>query len=284
MTPYDGRLCALGEGPMWHPERKQLFWFDIHGHRLLSRDGEEERSWGFDEPVSAAGWIDHDNLLVASSSGLLRFDLVSGRSETVAPLEADRPETRSNDGRADPHGGFWIGTMGKTAELGLGAIHRFYRGEMRTLFPAITISNAIAFHPDGETACFADTATRIIRRVRLDSDGWPKGDSTPWIDLRATGENPDGAVFNAEGHLWVALWGSGCVARFSPEGARVEDLKLPVPQPSCPAFGGEGLDRLFVTSAREDMDDDALAAAPQSGAVFTAPVDVAGIPEHKVLL
>ncbi|MEM8957461.1 MAG: SMP-30/gluconolactonase/LRE family protein [Pseudomonadota bacterium] len=284
MKLYDERLCALGEGPLWHPERGQLFWFDIHGHCMLGRDGDEEQRWDFDKPVSAAGWINRDTLLVASSSGLLRLDLVSGCADPVASLESDRPETRSNDGRADPYGGFWIGTMGRKAEPGIGAIHRYYRGEVRTLFRGITISNAIAFHPEGDMASFADTRTRVIQRVRLGADGWPVGDPTPWIDLRAVGENPDGAVFDAEGHLWVALWGSGCVVRFSDEGTRIEELKLPVPQPSCPTFGGDGVQTLFVTSAREDMEDSALAAAPQSGAVFSAPTDVPGLPEHKVLL
>lgn len=284
MTLHDTRLCALGEGPLWHPERGQLFWFDIHGHRLLSRDGDVALDWPFEMAVSAAGWVDRDTLLVASSTGLFQFDLTTGRSAPVAKLEADRPETRSNDGRADPHGGFWIGTMGNNAEPGLGAIHRYYRGDLRTIFDPVDIPNAIAFHPDGETACFTDTATRIIQKVQLAPEGWPKGDPEPWIDLRASSEHPDGAVFDAEGHLWVALWGAGRVARFAPDGTRVGEMRLPAPHSSCPAFGGDGLGTLFVTSARADLDAHALAEAPLSGAVFTALTDVAGVAEHRVIL
>lgn len=284
MTPYDMRLCVLGEGPLWHPEREQLFWFDVHGHRLLSRDGPQELSWQFDASVSAAGWVDHDTLLVASDTQLVRFDIASGRSEPVTELEADLPETRSNDGRADPFGGFWIGTMGKRAEPGQGAVYRYYRGELRQLFDRLTIPNAIAFHPGGRMASFADTPARVIRRVELGPEGWPTAEPKDWIDLRAAGQNPDGAVFDAKGHLWVALWGAGRVARFGPDGARVDELTLPVPQPSCPAFGGDGLDQLFVTSAREDLDKDALLAAPDSGAVFTTRPGVAGLPEHQVIL
>ena len=283
-TVFDATQCHLGEGPLWHPLRKQLYWFDIVQFQLHTREDGAPRTWQIEEQVSAAGWIDAARLLIASETRLFAFDLTSGASEDVCALEADTPATRSNDGRADPWGGFWIGTMGRQAEPGFGAIHRYYRGEVRTLFRGITISNAIAFHPEGDMASFADTRTRVIQRVRLGADGWPVGDPAPWIDLRATGENPDGAVFNAEGKLWVALWGSGCVARFSDEGTRFGQLKLPVPQPSCPTFGGDGVQSLFVSSAREDMEDSALTAAPQSGAVVSAPTDVPGLPEHKVLL
>ena len=139
-TLFDARTCALGEGPLWHPERGQLFWFDILGKTLLSRQGDKTLSWRFDECVSAAGWIDRDTLLVASETALWRFDLNGAERSLVVPLEADQPLTRSNDGRADPWGGFWIGTMGFNAERGAGAIYRYYKGALRQLFAEITIS------------------------------------------------------------------------------------------------------------------------------------------------
>ena len=164
MTPFDDHLCTLGEGPLWHPERGALFWFDILSHRLFIREGDTEQHWDFDTYVSAAGWIDDTTLLVASAEALLRFDIATGMSETVAPLEADNPVTRSNDGRADPWGGFWIGTMGIKAEPGAGAIYRYYRGELRALHSPISISNAICFSPDLAFAYFTDTPTNIVMR------------------------------------------------------------------------------------------------------------------------
>ena len=109
---FDDRSCSLGEGPLWHPLRNQLFWFDIIGKKLLSVDAEGPKSWQFDEFVSAAGWVDIDTLLVASASGLWRFNLTTGDRSLVCHLEHNNAVTRSNDGRADPWGGFWIGTMG----------------------------------------------------------------------------------------------------------------------------------------------------------------------------
>ncbi len=114
-------------------------------------------------------------LLIASESSLFRFNLVTGEQWTLAALEAEKPDTRSNDGRADPQGGFWIGTMGKKAEPGMGAIWRFYRGELRKLFPGISIPNSICFTPDGRTAHFSDSAQRKVMRVALDAEGWPVG-------------------------------------------------------------------------------------------------------------
>jgi len=116
MTPYDTRQCLLGEGALWHPLRQELFWFDILNRQLHSK----RQSWELPELSSAAGWIDRDTLFVATETRLARFDLKNGQVTTVAQLEAESPGTRSNDGRADPWGGFWIGTMGKAAEQNSG--------------------------------------------------------------------------------------------------------------------------------------------------------------------
>jgi len=165
MSIFDDTICSLGEGPLWHPERQSFFWFDIIEKRLYG----EGQTRQFDEHVSAAGWVDHDTLLIASESQLFTYDLETNTQEHVAPLEQDNAITRSNDGRADPYGGFWIGTMGKAAERGAGAIYRYYRGAVETLYTDITVSNAICFSPDGTFAHYTDTPTRQMagRKVRV---------------------------------------------------------------------------------------------------------------------
>ncbi len=277
---FDARPCLLGEGPLWHPERQELFWFDIVGKRLLSRSATRSDEWQFDEHVSAAGWVDADTLLIASETGLWEFDIESGEREPVVALEADRPETRSNDGRADPQGGFWIGTMGKEGQDGLGGIHRYYKGELRTLITGIAISNAICFAPDGRTAYYTCTKTKVIMRVALDAEGWPTGDAEPHIDLTAEGLNPDGAVVDAEGYLWNAQWGAARVARYTPEGVFDRAIEVGGLHSSCPAFGGPDLNALFVTTAREGIAD----PAPTDGLVYVAEAGVTGQQEHQVIL
>lgn len=281
---FDARACDLGEGPLWHPERDQLFWFDILGQKLLSRQGETALDWSFDRPVSAAGWIDRDTLLVAGAGALLRFDIASGDHEPICPLDADRPGNRSNDGRADPWGGFWIGTMGRGGELKAGAIWRYYRGELRRLFGDITIPNAICFAPDGSFAHFADTRDRIVWRQRLGTDGWPVGEREIFLDLRADGANPDGAVCDSEGHLWLARWGGASVARYRPDGRCDRVLEVSATQTTCPAFGGPDLATLYITSAREGLPPDRVATEPQHGATYRIATPFRGQREHAVLL
>lgn len=275
---FDDRQCTLGEGPLWHPERSQLFWFDILNRQLLSRENGAPRAWQFDEYVSAAGWVSRNELLIASQTQLFLFDLETESSRKLCDLEVDKAITRSNDGRADPKGGFWIGTMGINAEPGAGAIYRYYKGELRKLYGGITISNAICFAPDGSTACFSDTATQTIQKVALDADGWPAGAPELFVDLGPEDLNPDGAVIDSEGHLWNAQWGANRVARYTPDGSFVEAIAFPANQVSCPAFGGAGLQTLYATTAADGLDGEA------DGKTYSVDVDVRGQSEHRVVL
>ena len=281
---FDDRICDLGEGPLWHPLRQQLYWFDITGKRLLTRATEGPQEWHFPEMVSAAGWVSRDELLIASETALFRFNLVSGARSTVASLESHDPLTRSNDGRADPQGGFWIGTMAKIEGTGTpakGAIYRLFKGELRRLFPKIAIPNAISFAPDGKTACFADTVTGCVMRVALDAEGWPKGAPETYLDLTAEGLNPDGAVIDRTGVMWLAQWGAGRVAAYTPDGQFLRAVSFDAPHTSCPAFGG---DTLYCTSALHGMDAAARASSPHAGKTFHAPAIAPGQAEHQVIL
>lgn len=281
---FDSRPCDLGEGPLWHPERKQLYWFDITGKRLLTQSADGPQEWHFPGCVSAAGWIDRDTMVIASETSLFRLNLETGTKRKIAPLEADNPNTRSNDGRADPFGGFWIGTMGKSGEAGAGAIYRYYRGELRCLYSKITCTNAMCFPAHGRFAHFTDSATRKVMRVALDADGWPKGEPELFLDLTPTGPEPDGAVIDSTGLMWLAQWGAGRVCAYAPDGSLQQTVTFDAPHTSCPAFGGEDLTTLFCTSALEGMDDAARAAYPRAGMTFAAPNIARGQPENRVIL
>jgi sugar lactone lactonase YvrE len=280
---HDSRPCELGEGPLWHPVREQLFWFDILNRNLHSQTDGKPLSWSFPDLTSAAGWIDRDTLLLVSETGLARFDILTG--EHTSLCTAGTPATRSNDGRADRQGGFWFGTMGKRAEKGAGAIWRWHRGELRLLFPGITIPNAICFTPDGRAAHFADTISGQVMKVALDAAGWPTGEPQLWLDLTAKALNPDGAVIDAEGRFWNAQWGAGRVAAYAPDGSFVTAVETPgAPHSSCPAFGGAEMKTLFITTALEHLDAAARAANPASGKVFAFPGVAKGLPEPQVIL
>lgn len=282
---FDDRLCALGEGPLWHPSRKILYWFDILGNRLLARTEEQVLTWEMSEHFSAAGWVDCQTLLLASETALWRFDLETGDLTKHTDLDAANPATRSNDGRADPWGGFWIGTMGKQAEPKAGAICRYYKGELRQLVKDITVSNAICFAPDRSCAYYTDTVTQKIMRQPLALEtGWPVGHASVLVDLTEARLFPDGAVVDAEGNIWVAMWGAACVVRFAPDGTQLQRMEVPARQPTCPAFGGPELRDLYVTSAHHGLNAAAMEKRPLNGATFVFQDLAQGLPEPQVIL
>jgi sugar lactone lactonase YvrE len=278
--------CQLGEGPTYDATTDTAWWFDITGAALFEAhlDSADVRRHQLDRMASALARIDAGRQLIVTEDGLYIRTLGDGAMHLYQPLEADNPRTRSNDARVHPSGTFWIGTMGRKAEPGMGAIYALHRGDIVRLFPAITIPNAICFAPDGATGYFADTAENVLYRVSLDpSTGLPRG--TPEVLLRYQGPGGlDGAIVDADGAIWNACWGNACVNVFSPQGERVRSLHVPARQSSCPAFVGPDLSRLLVTSAWQGMDEAARAADPVQGRTFLLAAAARGRPEPDVVL
>ncbi|MEL7114759.1 MAG: SMP-30/gluconolactonase/LRE family protein [Pseudomonadota bacterium] len=281
-TVYDPRACHLGEGALWHPERNQLFWFDILENQLLSRVGDQELAWTFDSNVSAAGWTGRDTLLIADEQRLFEFNLKTGAETFVAHLEPQDPGSRPNDGRADPQGGFWIGTMAKRGNTRPGVIYRYYRGELRMLFAGITVPNAQCFTPDGLFAYFSRTHDGKVWRVGLDADGWPVGD--PELVIDEPGALIDGMVCASDGTLWNTHYKAGRVVVYTPDGTHLATHPIPGKHTTCPAFGGRDLTTLYVTTARQDLSEAECAANPAHGQTFEIQTDTTGQAEHRVIL
>jgi sugar lactone lactonase YvrE len=275
----------LGEGPFWHPLQERLFWFDILNKTLFSATsgGIMVDRFTFDATVTAAGVIDADNLAIASSAGLFKLTLSTDTRELLIPLEPDSTTTRTNDGRVNQAGGFWIGTMGlkNPGSVAAGALYQVRAGTVAKLLPSIYIPNSTCFSPDGKTAYFADTSLGVIRKVAIDpSTGLPAGDWQTFVDKGVAPGDPDGAVVDAEGFVWSARWMGESVVRFTPDGRVDRVVKLPVSRVTCPAFGGKDLKTLYITSARENMTPKEIAAEPTAGSVFAIEVDVPGLPEN----
>ena len=284
MKVLNDTVCSLGEGPLWHPVREQLYWFDIHGRGFHTLENGTTRSWSFDEDVSAAGWVDDTHVLMATESRLLRFNVENGDQEDILPLEADDPETRSNDGRADPYGGFWIGTMPKHERTPTGKFYRFYKGQITPLFDGITIPNAICFTPDKKQAYFVDTIDNQMKRVSLDEEGWPVGEPEVWLDLAGQPFGADGAVIDADGNIWNAQWDGWRVACYSPDGTLLRDIPINAAHTSCPAFGGPDLTTLYCTTAAGRVSDEDRERSQDHGKVFFEEGVAKGQAEHRVIL
>lgn len=278
--------CHLGEGPTYDAASDTAWWFDILEGRLFEANlaGGDIRIHQLGRMASALARIDDERQLIVADDGLYIRSRKFGTMQLYRPLEADNPRTRSNDARVHPSGTFWIGTMGRKAERGMGAIYALHRGEIARLFPNITIPNAICFSPDGATGYFADTAENVLCRVTLDpATGLPTG--APEVLLRHRGVGGlDGAVVDADGLIWNARWGGGCVDIYDPQGAHLRCLHVPALQSSCPAFVGPDLSRLLVTSAWQDMDEAARAADPDHGRTFLFEAAARGRPEPDVRL
>ena len=281
---FDSTRCTLGEGALWHPKRQELIWFDILGKKMFRKGSGETIVTALDEVSSAAFWVDAARIVVATQTALVLRNLDTGETEKLVDLEADNAVTRSNDGRADPWGGLWIGTMGFKAEKEAGAFYRYYKGELRQLFPDITIPNSTCFAPDRSRAYFSDTAQGKLFTVTLDKDGWPDAAPEVLVDFTASGLNPDGAVTDATGNLWIAFWGAAQVGVYSPTGTQIASHSMDAAQVTCPAFGGSDLTTLFCTSASEGLSEDERAKFAGTGMVFVQPNAGQGREEYAVLL
>lgn len=260
---YDSTNCGLGESPLWHPINQDLFWVDLPNHLLFRKSGKTLQSWTFDEMVSAIGWIDEDHLLLATETGLIQFQISTEKQTLLCKIEADLPQNRSNDGRADPWGGFWVGTMSKSADKEAGSIYRWYQGELRKIARDITIPNGICFDKSRARAYFADSSTRKIFKLTLSKDtGWPISEAELFLNLSAQNLEIDGAIIDSNGHLWTAIWDAGCLQSYSPEAQLINEISVEIPRPTCPAFGGENYNDLYFTSAaiglEEEVRDGAL--------------------------
>lgn len=279
--------CQLGEGPIWHQGRQQLFFLDINEQTLfaVTAAGEVADSWLFNETVAALAVVDDHTLVLATDTGLKEFDLSTGGMNRVNEIEADRPDTRTNDSRVHPSGAFWIGTMQRSEEEPAGSVYHYRAGVLTTIKSGVKIPNATCFSPDGSTAYWTDTPTKKILKVATDpATGLPVGEWELFADVADGRGYPDGAVVDCEGYLWNAKWGGSCVVRHAPDGSIDRIVEVPVSQVSCPAFGGPDLKTLFITTAAKTLSAEQLADEKHAGSLFAIDLDIAGQPEPFITL
>jgi sugar lactone lactonase YvrE len=285
-TILSAERCHLGEGPTYDVSTDTAWWFDILERRLFeARIGSGAITiHSLHMMASALARIDAARQLIVAENGLYIRTIANGRMDLFAPLEAGNPLTRSNDARVHPSGTLWFGTMGRNAEPRMGAIYALHGGRTSRLFADVTIPNAICFAPSGDIGYFADTADNVMYRVPLDAaSGLPVGDPVPFIAHSGIG-GLDGAVVDADGLIWNARWGGGCVDVYDSTARRLYSLRVPASQSSCPAFIGRDLSRLLVTSAWQGMDETQRAADPDHGRTFILEARARGCSEPDVKL
>ena len=292
--------CVLGESPLWHPVSNRLYWCDIPSAALHEWDPrtQKHRRWVFDSDVSCCAAVMDGSLLLALRKGLLRFDPQTDARTLLIPAPYEPSQERFNDGKVDPLGRFWVGTIYEPRQPALAGLYRMSHREGtlhldRQAAPDLTVSNGLAFSPDGRTIYRSDTTSHTIFRADYGLEEGVPGNWQVWArferrqaqqPLSEYGGRPDGAAVDAQGCYWVAMYEGQRLLRLSPQGQCLQSLDLPVRCPTMPTFGGDDLRTLFVTTARQNRPAQELAEQPWAGCVLQMRVEVPGLPAHCVQL
>jgi sugar lactone lactonase YvrE len=271
--PISPDRYELGEGPLWDPRRERLLWVDILAGKVFAGrldPFEVTDTWEFDGFATAVAVAADGSLLVAERETLTRVAPGGQRTE-VARVLPPGCGSRLNDGAVDPSGRFLVGSMALDGRTGEELLVRLENGGCTTLDRDLTLSNGLAWTPDGAGLYSIDSADRMVR-VR----DYPGGERRDLFEI--TGGLPDGMCLDSDGNLWIAVHGAGRVECRSPGGTLFGVIELGVPQPTSVAFAGPGLDVLVITTATENMSAAELAEHPDSGRIFTAGVGATGLP------
>jgi sugar lactone lactonase YvrE len=276
--------AACGESPVWAADEQALYWTDIPNrriHRFEPASG-ATRAWSMPSEVGCLALRERGGLVVAMRGGFAFVDLGSGRVEPITDPEAGKEDNRFNDGRCDPQGRFWAGTMHEPRTRNDGALYRLDADlSCRRMAGGVMVSNGLAWSPDGRTMYHADSRGRVVWAWDFEPVTGEIANRRVFARTGADEGRPDGAAVDADGGYWSARYAGGRVVRHRPDGSIDRVIRLPVSKPTMCAFGGPGLDQLYVTSARERMTPEQLAREPLAGGIFRVDLDVRGLPEPR---
>ena len=269
----------LGEGPVWDARIDRLAWVDIMAGRLhLTAPDGDTRTIQLPGPVgclvprASGGWV------AALADGFWAV-AEDGATERLVDVQSDRPDLRFNDGKCDPAGRFWAGTMALDHRAGAGRLYRLDPDlSVHAMVDDVAISNGIDWSLDGRTMYYVDTPTHRIDRFDFEPETGAISNRRPFVTIDRADGGPDGLTVDVEGAVWLALWDGGRVRRYRADGSIDRDIRLPVSEVTCPTFGGPDLDELYITSAWESLSPDQHAAEPLAGGLFRARPGVRGRP------
>jgi len=269
--------ATLGEGPVWDARDAALWFVDIKQHRVHRFDPVSGETRSFDAP-GQVGWVlpaADGGFLAGLQTGLHRFDPESGAFTLLTAVEPDRPGNRLNDATVAADGAVWFGSMDDGETDVTGQVHRFHAGTLTTsTIPPVVITNGPAVSPDGGTLYHVDTLGHTIHAVPV--DGATTGTPRPFATIDAADGYPDGVTVDAEGGVWVGLWGGWSARRYAPDGTLDRIVRFPVANITKVAFGGDDLRTGFATSASKGLSDEDRADQPEAGSLFAFDVDVPG--------
>jgi len=278
--------AMLGEGPVWVVRDQALWFVDIKSHKVHRFEPATAGHRSYDAP-GQVGWVlpaDDGKFLAGLQQGVARFDPATGTFNVIHTPEAATPGNRLNDATVDPAGRVWFGSMDDGEECSSGRLYCFDKGVIRDSgLPPVCITNGPAVSPDGGTLYHTDTLGRVIYKVPVNDDG-TLGSPSIFATIDEADGWPDGSTCDAEGHVWIGLWGGWRARRYAPDGRIVAEVRLPAANITKIAFGGTDLCTAYATSAQKGLDAAALAGQPLAGNIFAFEVDVPGVPGNLVSL
>jgi len=278
--------AILGEGPVWHAENQDLVWVDIERAKVncFSPSSGENKTWDVEEKVGLAVPAENGDLILGMTVGLTRLNLESCEVSPIIDPEKNLPNNRFNDGKVDPEGRLWAGTMGLDESPNVGSLYRLNRNHsVDKLFDQVSISNGMAWTADRSTFYYIDSPTRQIAAFDCDMEAGIVSNRRVAFELPEGMGYPDGMCIDNEGMLWVALWQGWGVARFDPSGEFLGKIDVPVERVTSCCFGGNNWDELYITTASRDLDEAGKAAQPQAGGIFQCKPGFSGPPTDLYL-
>ncbi len=275
---YDAK-ASLGEGALWHRSSGQLYWVDIEGKQLHRYSPATQQNETFPMP-SRIGTVvlDSDgNAIVALQNGIHRYNFASDSlALLVNPLDT-LPNVRFNDGKCDPQGRLWVGSMHLEQTPKAASLYKVEGKQATVMLEDITISNGIVWTSDRTKMYYIDTPTLTIMEYAFDAYAGTLSSARVAVKVPEAVGYPDGMSIDTEDKLWVAHWGGNAVIRWDPiTGEMLHKVEVPAPHVTSCAFGGEDLTTLYITTAREGLTNEQLSTFPQSGGLFKTEVNVAG--------
>ncbi|WP_420548076.1 SMP-30/gluconolactonase/LRE family protein [Curvivirga sp.] len=273
----------LGEGPLWDHRQKCLWWVDIKQSQLfrLRPAKQSYDSWELPKAASVISLLRQETkLLLTCVGGFYEFDPETGISESIGPFERHIESNRPNDGKCDPLGNLWVGSMDDAEEEKSGSLYRISADlEPKPVLTGLGIPNTLAWSPDHKHFYFADSTQQTIWKFDVNLETGTLSNQQVFASLKGTDIYPDGSTIDQEGYLWNAQWNGWRVVRYAPDGTIDKILKMPVACPTSCMFGGENLSTLYVTSARKGQTDEELAQQPNAGSLFAISVNTTGLKE-----
>jgi len=276
--------AILGEGPLWDEREGVLWWLDIKRRQIRRYSPDSGREIIYEAPEEPGSLAVRENggLIVAMASGFYFFDPSHSRFDAVLDPEPSLNANRFNDGKPDRQGRFWAGTMNDPPIAKTAALYRLDPDlSCHRMVENVCCSNALAWSPDGCTMYYADSYSYRVWSWDFDPESGEIENRRDFVTLEWTGGIADGATVDAEGCYWLTVPNTGKLLRFDPDGKLMTAISLPVDQPTCPMFGGNELDILYVTTARFNRPDEILRRQPQAGGLFALDVGVRGLPEAR---